>query len=154
MKRTGKDDIAFVAKHYRRGSFDSRTAWRRLNPAPGTGWRRIRVAAAVAAVIAAGATAAFIYNGNRPEAAPQEGTKVAVTAPAALRAVKVIDFDDAPLTDVAARIEEVYGVKVTNLPGDAAGYRLTLRYEGSAPDLVATVNELLGTEMEVECDDF
>jgi len=26
MKRTGKDDIAFVAKHYRRGSFDSRTA--------------------------------------------------------------------------------------------------------------------------------
>lgn len=35
-----------------------------------------------------------------------------------------------------------------------AGYRLTLRYEGTAPDLVATVNELLGTEMEVECDDF
>ena len=45
-------------------------------------------------------------------------------------------------------IEKVYDVRLTSLPEEE--YRLTLSYEGTAEDLVATINELLGTHIEIE----
>ncbi len=148
-ERNITDDTRFVARHYRRGSFDTRAAWRKMAIIPGQGWRSLKIAATVAAVVAVGATAAFIYNGSRSDT-PETIPAATETPAERFTAVKVIEFDDAPLPAVAARIEEVYGVRLTNLPDEAGRYRLTLRYEGTATDLTATINDILGTEMEVE----
>ena len=48
---------------------------------------------------------------------------------------------------MAAEIEKVYGVKLGNVPDD--DIRLSLSYEGTAADLVDTINDLLGTEIEI-----
>jgi hypothetical protein len=61
--------------------------------------------------------------------------------------VIVIEFTDAPLTDVVARIEAEYGVKVENVSAET--YKLTLRYEGNAADLIDTINELLNTNLTI-----
>ena len=59
-----------------------------------------------------------------------------------------IEFKDTPLPKVAEAIAETYDVEITGIrPGDNT--RLTLSYEGTAEDLVATINELLGTRLRI-----
>ena len=146
-----KSRIEFIARHYRRGAFDSRSAWLRLGIAsPIAWWRRGKVAAAVAAGAILTASAAILcYEGlhTQPEAPAQQQT--AAPAPSPLKAVKAIDFTDAMLPAVLREIRSTYGVEIHNVPENAASYRLTLHYEGNAADLVATINEILGTEMTV-----
>lgn len=141
--------IEFVAKHYRHGKFDAGKGWKRLGIAP-SGWlRRIRVAAAVAGVVALTAVAAVIYNHYSIPQSPEQPQPVQVAVPT-LEAVKVIDFDNAPLPTVIAEIREVYGVEIANVPANAEAYRLSLHYEGNVADLVDAINDILGTEMEVK----
>ena len=71
-------------------------------------------------------------------------------SPSASEIVRVIDFEEAPLTEVVQKIKDVYGVEVTNLPTDPDQYLLSLHYEGSALDLVDTINDILDIEMTVE----
>lgn len=140
-------DIDFVAKHYRRGLFSARTAWRGLGIGPSAFWRRMRVAAAVAAVVAVSATAAIIYREYSAPEAVQQDVPAKVCSP--LEEVKAIDFENAPLAEVVDKIEAVYGVKVENLPSDADGYALSLHYVGSPVELVDVINDILGTRMTV-----
>ena len=51
---------------------------------------------------------------------------------------------------VVEKINETYNVKVTGLPESPEEYRLSLHYEGTASDLVETINEILGTELTVK----
>jgi hypothetical protein len=44
----------------------------------------------------------------------------------------------------------LYDVKITNVPENSDDIRLTLGYEGNAEDVVATINDLLGTNLAVE----
>lgn len=67
-----------------------------------------------------------------------------------LSEVKVIDFENTPLPEVVERIKEVYGVDVSGVPADAAGYRLSLHYQGEADDLISVINDILGTDMKIE----
>ena len=67
----------------------------------------------------------------------------------AAKVVRVIDFEEAPLTDVVEKIREVYGVEVVGLPANPGQYTLSLHYEGSAIDLVETINDILDTDMTV-----
>ena len=62
----------------------------------------------------------------------------------------MIDFENATLPAVVAKIKEVYGVEVVNLPESADEYKLSLHYEGTAADLVDTINETLGTDIKVQ----
>lgn len=64
--------------------------------------------------------------------------------------VRAIDFDNASLTDVIAKINEVYGISVTNLPANADSYRLSLHYEGNVVELVETINDILDTELTIK----
>lgn len=138
-------EIDFVARHYRRGRFSVADAWKRLGiEPPARRFRRLRIAAAVAGAVFLSAAAAVLY--HRYEATA-ESVELRPAAPA--RAVRVMDFDDMPLTAVVERIREAYGVEVANVPADAADMRLSLRYEGNAADLVAAINDILGTEMQV-----
>lgn len=140
--------IDYIARHYRKGRFSAAAGWRRLGIARPSVWRRYRVAAAIAATVILSATATLIYynDSHRVETTIEEAPAIAVNP---MTEVKVIDFENAPLTDVVAKIEDVYGVKVNNLPDEGADYTLSLHYEGNPTDLIATINEILGTEMTV-----
>lgn len=140
-------DIDFVARHYRKGLFSVDAGWRRLGLRPFAFWRRMRVAAAVAAAVALSATAAIIYREYSAADAERQPVPVVVASP--LDEVKVIDFENASLAQVVDEIEAVYGVKVDNLPPDAGGYALSLHYEGSPVDLIDVINGILGTHMTV-----
>lgn len=140
--------IDFIARHYRRGRFATDAAWRRMGLGSASRWRRLRVAAAVAGVVVLSATAAVLYKVYPArEATPTEVASPAHFSP--LAQVRVIDFENAALPDVVASIEAVYGVRVENLPASPEEYELSLHYEGTPADLVATINDILGTEMTV-----
>lgn len=143
------DSVSFVALHWRPGTFPQRQVLARI-----TGRRFLfmsrRVAVAVVAVVAAGcAVAAFLWFSRAPQApepmpvAPLEQT----VAPPPGQQVRRIELDDASMERIAAEVREVYGVELVNLPSDDS--RLTLSYEGTADDFVATVNDLLGSDIRI-----
>lgn len=158
MKETEKnskteESIDFVTLYYCKGAFDADRALRMIRFLPAVPWWRRRgvVAAAIGGALVASA-AVFTYIvpdreevGNLPT---EQVVTPAVETPAATE-VKKIEFADAPLARVVEEIERVYNVKVTNLPA-GGDYRLTLSYEGTAEDLVETINDLLGTSLAVE----
>lgn len=144
---TMKDNnIDFVARHYRRGAFSAVSAWCRLGIVSPARWYK-RAAAAVAVTAVLGATAAFLYRqydtSSEIHAVPEVQVESRYT-------VLVIDFDNAPLTEVVDRIESVYGVKVTGMPSCPDTYMLTLHYEGNADDLITAINDILDTHMGIE----
>lgn len=140
-------EIDYIARRYRKGYFSPDSGWRRLRIAPVPHWKRYRVAAAVAATIVLSATAALIYQEYKTVNVPQQ--TVETTVASSLAEVRVIDFENASLIDVVRKIEEVYGVKVENLPEQGDEYELSLHYEGTPTDLISVINDILGTQMTV-----
>ena len=142
-------DIRFIARHYRKGLFATESALRRIKGSGAAWWTRTRIAAActIAAILTATA-AVFVRNAYFSDSNQTIKETEQSTVPAA-QAVRVIDFEDAPLTEVVAKIREVYGVEVIGLPDDPNQYTLSLHYEGTALDLVETINDILDTEMTV-----
>lgn len=137
-------DVTYIARRYRKGRFSADRGWKRLGIAPSAGWRRMRVAAAIASVVVLSAVGAIVYHRYSLPEAP-----ATVQPEISAERVRVIDFEDAPLPTVVAKISEVYGVEVTGMPDNADDYRLSLHYEGNAGALVETINEILGTNMAV-----
>lgn len=159
MKETEKnskteESIDFVTLYYCKGAFDADRALRMIRFLPAVPWWRRRgvVAAAIGGALVASA-AVFTYivpdreDGDRVPT-EQVDTPAAKTSAPVLE-IKKIEFADAPLSRVVEEIESVYSVKVTNVPVDG-DYHLTLSYEGTAEDLVETINDLLGTSLAVE----
>ena len=141
-------DIRFIARHYRKGLFAVEPALRRIKGTRSAWWTRTRIAAACAVAAILTATAAiFVHNDYFSQHEPSADT--AQPAISAAQVVRVIDFEGAPLTDVVAKIREVYGVEIVGLPADPDQYTLSLHYEGSALDLVETINDILDTDMTV-----
>ena len=142
-------NLRFIARHYRKGMFAVEPALRRIKGSKVIWWTRGRIAAACAVATIFTATAAlFVYHNNFAE--PETyvpATEQPATPPAEI--IRVIDFEAAPLTEVVAKIREVYGVEVTGLPADPDQYTLSLHYEGSALDLVEIINDILDTDMKV-----
>lgn len=143
-------DLRFVAKHYRRGAFSADKAWRRLSIVFSSWWSRSRIAAAVAAVVVLGATAAIVIRQYEPS--PKQ--EIAVTEQPSFEtraaAVKVIEFDNASLTVVAEEIKKVYDIEITGLPADADSVRLSLRYEGNVRGLIENINDILDTDLSIK----
>lgn len=139
-------EIDFIASRYRSGRFSVNEAWARTGLARPSLWRRMRVAAAVAALLVLTATAAVFYRNYTLDSTP-EPAQIEAPATSPAYTVRVLDFEDAPLSAVVREIEELYGVKLENLPANPDVYRLSLHYEGDAIDLVDTINGILGTEI-------
>jgi hypothetical protein len=144
------DSDKFVAQHYKRGAFSEHDAWQRLNIAPVVRkWYRSRLVASVAVMAVLAASACIYYvsrNYTTNTTAPTTLNTPQSDTTSANRVV-VIEFNDAPLTEVVATIEKEYGVIIVNIP--AEDYKLTLRYEGTATDLINTINELLNTNLTI-----
>lgn len=142
-------EIKYIADRYRSGRFSVKEGWRRLGIAPSLRWKRMRIAAVAGGILFLSATAAVIYRqyaANEPT--PIEMTQPKTTAPA--YTVKIIDFESTPLPQVINRIKEVYNVDIINVPDNAEDYKLSLHYEGTAIDLVETINDILNTQMAVK----
>lgn len=144
-----KENITYIAKRYSRGKFSVDKGWKRLNIKPVFKWSILKIAAAISSVVVLSATAAVIYHEYELKNSP-ERTIEEVIKPTQLEAVKVIDFENTPLTSVISKIKDVYGVEVVNIPDNAEEYHLSLHYEGNAVDLVATINDILETQMSVK----
>lgn len=93
------------------------------------------------------ATAALIYRQYRSVEIPRQSVETPVISP--LAEVKVIDFENASLAEVVQKVEEVYNVRVENLPENDNEYKLSLHYEGTPTDLIGVINDILGTQMTV-----
>lgn len=144
-----EQEIDFIARRYKKGAFSTRNGWRRLGLGSDFRWKRIRTAAAVTAVIALSATATIIYNyhnyAKHDIPVPVENVSVKP-----ILTVRAIDFEETPLTIVVEKIRETYGVEILDIPENADELTLSLHYEGSAEDLIETINDILGTDMKVE----
>lgn len=144
-------NIDYIARHYQKDLFSSEKALKKLGIRNSSNWRRYGIAASVTAIILLTATATIFYKHKGKDIEPQEPQQIAVTNTISpLTQVKTIDFDNAPLTIVIERIEEVYGVRVVNTPEQSLEYTLSLHFEGNPTDLIDAINEILGTHMRVE----
>lgn len=143
------ESIKFVAKHYRPDSFLPTMRF-----VPVSFWRR---RGAVAAAVAAGilVVSACVYMllpvaETTRQLSPEPPATTAAPSPASSEyVVKSIEFTDAPLAEVVKAIEDTYNVKISGLE-EGCKVRLTLSYEGTAADLVETINELEGTKLTIE----
>ncbi len=140
-------EIDFIARHYRKGRFDTAVAWSRLGIGATARSRRLRIAAAIAGLVILSASAGFLIHEYNTVSHPQQPQETHAESP--MQTVRVIDFDNAPLEKVIETIESVYGVRVIGVPDAAENYSLSLHYEGTPADLIAAINEILGTSMEV-----
>lgn len=154
-KKSIEESISFVSRHYRADAFDRR---RMLADITGQRTRRgfwlrpLNVAASVGAAIFVAAACVIAYHSynddrNQSPAPSIEKSEVKAVTPAVAKSER-IDFSDAPLSEVAVQIEKVYGVTIINVP--QTEYRLTLSYEGTAADLIQTINDLLGTDLQID----
>lgn len=144
-----KEEIVYIAKRYQKGSFEVNKGWKRLDIAPSLKWKRMRAAAIIASAIAISATAGIVfYQYNKPS--KQETQQTTEKTISKKEVVKVIDFENTDLPTVISKIKEVYGVEILNIPDNAEDYRISLRYEGNAVDLIATINDILDTQMTVK----
>lgn len=143
-------DIKFVARHYRKGAFSADKAWSLLGIGHRGWWSRSRIAAAVAAVVVLGATAAIVIRHYQPTPKQEIATTDEPSLESRMEAVKVIEFDNAPLSAVAEEIRKVYGIEVAGLPSDSDSLRLTLRYEGNVRGLIENINEILDTNLSIK----
>lgn len=140
-------EIDFIARRYKPRHFSPDAGWRRLGITPVSAWKRFRAAAVVTVAVVLSAAATVLYKGYAPRDTAQPAAETIVAGP--MTQVMVINFENAPLSEVVAEIEDVYGVKVDNLPSSAADYSLSLHYEGKPADLIAIINDILGTDMTV-----
>lgn len=140
-------EVDFIARRYKKGRFAPDAGWHRLGIAPVSIWKRYRVAAAVAATVILSATAAILYREYRLNDVPQQTIRSEIVTP--LTEVKVIDFENAPLSEVINKIETVYGVRVEGCPASPEEYVLSLHYEGTPADLISVINDILETDMTV-----
>jgi hypothetical protein len=144
-----EEDIEYIAKRYDHGRFSVNNGWKRLDITSTAKWRPMKIVAAIVSVVVLTATASLIYHQYSVNAEQEQVITPNTGSNNSEELIRVIDFENAPLPNVIERIKEVYGVDVVNIPENAEGYNLSLHYEGNADDLLATINEILGTEMAV-----
>ena len=151
MERKDIDkEIDFIARHYKPYLFNTKKTLIKIKPTIRKiwSWQRISVAACILVVLSATA-ALLIRNAYYSEKSIEiENTQSPVMSLEATS--KVIDFDDTPLPVVIDQINLVYDVEIGNIPANAEDYRLSLHYEGNVIDLVDSINEILGINLEIE----
>lgn len=150
-----QESLDFVSKHYRSDAFNTEQAARNLN-IPTYRTMKIRrrwltVAASVAVILTA-AAAAYLMSPSEPGEPldrTETQTQVEKASSETFPETAMLEFDNAPLSEIVSEIETVYGVKITNLPADTSE-RLTLSQSGTAEELIETLNDLLSSKMQIE----
>lgn len=147
-KKVIDQKFEFVISHFKDGTLLPNEGWSRFKLTHRISSLKHYVAAAsvVAIVLAASASLYYFYRPNTDS----ESEKIQLvtteeTKTTAKNKIEKIEFHDASLKEVIAEIERVYNVKITNIPEE--DIRVTISYEGTAQDVVETLNELLNTNL-------
>lgn len=150
-----EDEIDFVSRYYEDGSLMPRQGWHRFTLTHAMPkWRRNIAAACIGAVVlVASASVYYVMNTTSQTSTADEIIQIQeeVITSNPFKVVK-IQFNDATLSEVVTEIEKVYGVKISNIPEEET--RLTISYEGNAYDVVETINDLLGTNLNIDDTDL
>ena len=151
MERKDIDrEIEFISRHYKAGLFNADKALRKIKPAFRKVWSWQRIAAASCIMIVLGATAALLIQNSYHSKITVE-IENAQYQDVPLESVSmVIDFDDTPLPVVIEKINLIYNIEIGNIPANAEDYSLSLHYEGNVVDLIDSINEILGINLEIE----
>ncbi|MDE6143680.1 MAG: DUF4974 domain-containing protein [Muribaculaceae bacterium] len=144
-----KKEIDYIASHYKEGRFNIQTGLERIGMKKKTWWNPVRTAAASILIIGLGATASIIIKQKMETPVLQTDKSSIIMEEPDITVAKYIDFDNTPLSTVVAKIEEIYGVEIGNLPENPEDITLSLHYEGTVDDLIATINDILDTEMTI-----
>ncbi len=148
-----EDNLDFVVSHFRDGYLLPVSGWRRfiMTHRQSRSWRKL-AAASIAGVVLIASASILYFEISTPS--PDQPVDESLTVPAeniiSISENKVgrIEFHDAPLKEVTAEIERVYGVKISNLPKEEL--LLTISYEGTADDVIETINELMNINLKIE----
>lgn len=142
--RNNKDSFGFVIRHYRFGAFRPV-----LRFVPTTIWRtrRIVAAAMVAFVLTAGACTLWFVSSDRRT----ENVVESIENHSQINEIKILEFNDAPLDVVIDAVEHNYGVRVSGYEPDE-NIRLTIRFEGTADELIEAINTIEGTHLSIHED--
>ncbi len=148
-----EEDLQFVAHHFKEGTLLPSNGWRKFKLMHQISSFRRQIAAASIAVVVLAASASIYYlsSQDKPSASEESANIVGIETPmpSETKTAK-IEFKNAPLTDVVAEIERVYGVRITNIPDDKI--MVTISYEGTASDVVETINDLFDTNLKIATD--
>lgn len=152
MTRNNKmeEDLQFVAHHFKEGALLPSEGWRRFRLTHNLStFRRHIAAASIAAVVLAATASIYYYSSNDTPSQAEESVNIISSEAAVASDTKTakIEFHNAPLTDVIAEIERVYGVRIIDIPEDQI--LVTISYEGTASDVVETINELFDTNLKI-----
>lgn len=144
------EDIQFIAHYYRDDTLLPGSGWKQFISSHNLSHFRRNVAAAAACVVVLVASASIYFISTYHEVAPEEATTpVQSQTIHASEINQKIEFHDASLNEVVAEIERVYSVRVLNVPTEEI--RITISYEGTASDVVETINELFDTNLQIKC---
>lgn len=149
-KNNNDESLRFVTRHFEDDTLLPRQGWRLFSRTHHISSLRHKVAAACigAAVLAASASIYyFAYQPDTTDPIENVNEPQAETAVAPEQRIERIEFHDAPLREVVAEIERVYGVTIGNVPSEEIS--LTISYEGTAQDVVETINDLLNLNLTV-----
>lgn len=149
-KARREDSLQFVAGHYRHDAFSADRDWRALGLERHSWLRRHAAAAIWGVAFAACAAVAVWMLSPSPEPQPVPAPVQEETLPPVRPTDSVsrrIEFTDASFGEVAEAVESVYGVRLGNIPDSPE--KITMSYEGTASDLVATLNSLFGCDLRI-----
>lgn len=143
-------EIGFIAKHYKVGLFNADRAIRKIKPKIRNVWSWQRTAVAACIVVVLSATAALLIRNTYYSEKPIEIENIQSPDMPLETITKVIDFDDTPLPIVIDQINLIYDVEIVNIPANAEDYMLSLHFEGNVIELIESINEILGINLEIE----
>lgn len=149
-KNKTEESIRFVTRHYQDDTLLPREGWQRFSVSHHISSLRRNVAAAYIGAVVFAAAASIYYFNTRPDIpATVENMNVqpSETAGVPEQRIERIEFHNASLKEVVAEIERVYGVTIGNVPSEEMS--ITISYEGTAQDVVETINDLLTLNLTV-----
>ncbi len=149
-KNKTEESIRFVTRHYREDTLLAPTGWQRFRLTHHiSSFRRNAVAASIGLAVLAASASLYYFTVADHNTAQEENAVIPITETtvAPENRIERIEFHDAPLKEVVAEIERVYGVTISNLPD--SDISITISYEGTAADVVETINDLLGSSLTV-----
>ncbi|MDE7346739.1 MAG: DUF4974 domain-containing protein [Muribaculaceae bacterium] len=147
-KKEFEESIRFVARNFRNGALLPYSGWKRFRQTHRISTYRSKISAAsiVAVVLAASASLYYSYTTNKDT---QEPVSIQISESQDIEKEKTekIYFKDTPLKDVVVEIERVYDISIINVPQEEM--RITISYEGTASDLIETINDLMNTSLKI-----
>lgn len=151
-KNKTEESIRFVTGHYVDDTLLPRQGWQRFRLTHHiSSLRRNLAAACIGAAVLAASAASIYYFYSSTAASPAEETTITPASETVMVPANIsrkIEFHDAPLREVAAEIERVYDVEISNVPRQEMS--ITISYEGTAADVVETINDLLDIHLTVK----